>query len=83
MPIRTGPRSDRKPTPDDAAVCSTLTGSRLGLRRQSPSGGSAVNLEVRATWRRAGVETFDGDVVGAVRDRYAQARDLTVAKQGA
>jgi xylulokinase len=32
-------------------------------------------------WRRAGVETFDGDVVGAVRDRYAQARDLTVAKQ--
>jgi hypothetical protein len=22
---RTGPRSDRKPTPDDAAACSTLT----------------------------------------------------------
>jgi xylulokinase len=33
------------------------------------------------TWSRAGVQTYDGDVVRAVRDRYAEARDLTVARQ--
>jgi hypothetical protein len=27
------------------------------------------------------VQTYDGDVVRAVRDRYAEARDLTVARQ--
>jgi xylulokinase len=32
-------------------------------------------------WSRAGVQTYDGDVVRAVRDRYAEARDLTVARQ--
>jgi xylulokinase len=32
------------------------------------------------TWSRAGVETYEGDVVPAVRDRYAQARELTVAR---
>ncbi|MCW2530556.1 MAG: xylB [Blastococcus sp.] len=32
-------------------------------------------------WNRAGVQTYDGDVVRAVRDRYAEARDLTVARQ--
>jgi hypothetical protein len=25
IPMRIGPRSDRKPTPDDASACSTLT----------------------------------------------------------
>jgi xylulokinase len=32
-------------------------------------------------WARAGVETYDSDVVEAVRVRYAQARELTVARQ--
>jgi xylulokinase len=32
-------------------------------------------------WNRAGVQTYDGAVVRAVRDRYAEARDLTVARQ--
>jgi xylulokinase len=32
-------------------------------------------------WARAGVQTYDGDVVRSVRDRYAEARDLTVARQ--
>jgi xylulokinase len=31
-------------------------------------------------WGRAGVETYESDAVPAVRDRYAQARDLTVPK---
>src|SRR3954454_19393855 len=35
MPMSTGPRSDRKPTPDDPEGCSSLTGSRLGPRRES------------------------------------------------
>ena len=32
-------------------------------------------------WSRAGVQTYDGAVIRAVRDRYAEARDLTVARQ--
>jgi xylulokinase len=32
-------------------------------------------------WGRAGVQTYDGDVVPALRDRYAEARELTVGKQ--
>lgn len=32
-------------------------------------------------WALAGVETYDGDVVEAVRVRYAQARDFTIARQ--
>jgi xylulokinase len=32
-------------------------------------------------WVRGGVETYESDVVTAVRARYAQARDLTVARQ--
>jgi hypothetical protein len=32
-------------------------------------------------WGRTGVQTFDGDVVPAVRDRYAEARELTLARQ--
>jgi xylulokinase len=32
-------------------------------------------------WARVGVETYDSDVVEAVRARYAQARELTVARQ--
>ena len=32
-------------------------------------------------WTRAGVETYESDVVEAVRVRYAQARELTVARQ--
>jgi xylulokinase len=32
-------------------------------------------------WLRARVQTYDGDVVRTVRDRYAEARDLTVARQ--
>ncbi|SFL56098.1 xylulokinase [Geodermatophilus ruber] len=32
-------------------------------------------------WARAGVQTYDGDAVRAVRERYAEARDLTVARQ--
>jgi xylulokinase len=32
-------------------------------------------------WARAGVETYGGDVVEAIRVRYAQARELTVARQ--
>ena len=32
-------------------------------------------------WARAGVETYDSDVVEAVRARYAQARDFIVARQ--
>jgi xylulokinase len=32
-------------------------------------------------WDRAGVQAYDGDVVRAVRDRYAEARDLTLARQ--
>jgi xylulokinase len=32
-------------------------------------------------WGRAGVQTYDGDVVPGLRDRYAEARELTVAKQ--
>ena len=31
-------------------------------------------------WARAGVQTYDGAVVRALRDRYAEARDLTVAR---
>src|SRR5215213_2685027 len=30
IPMRTGPRSDRNPTPEDAAACSTLTAPRVG-----------------------------------------------------
>src|SRR5436190_128455 len=38
IPMRTGPRSDRKPTPD-AATCPMLTVARLGqLRAQRPDG---------------------------------------------
>jgi xylulokinase len=32
-------------------------------------------------WARAGVESYEADVVEAVRARYAQARELTVARQ--
>jgi xylulokinase len=32
-------------------------------------------------WARAGVETYETDVVEAVRARYAEARELTLAKQ--
>jgi xylulokinase len=32
-------------------------------------------------WDRAGAQAYDGDVVRAVRDRYAEARDLTLARQ--
>jgi xylulokinase len=32
-------------------------------------------------WGRAGVETFESDAVPVVRERYAQARDLTVPQQ--
>jgi xylulokinase len=32
-------------------------------------------------WIRAGVETYGGDVVEAVRARYAQAREFTIARQ--
>jgi xylulokinase len=32
-------------------------------------------------WTRAGVETYESDVVEAVRVRYAEARELTVARQ--
>jgi xylulokinase len=32
-------------------------------------------------WRRAGVETYDGDAVPGLRERYAEARELTVARQ--
>jgi xylulokinase len=31
-------------------------------------------------WGRAGVETYESDAVPAIRERYAQARDLTVPK---
>ncbi len=34
-------------------------------------------------WPRAGVETYDSDVVESIRARYAQARELTVARQPA
>jgi hypothetical protein len=37
--------------------------------------------EEPARWNRAGVQTYDGDIVRAVRDGYAEARDLTVARQ--
>ncbi|MGH3601727.1 MAG: xylulokinase [Pseudonocardiaceae bacterium] len=33
------------------------------------------------SWRRGGVETYESDVVEAIRARYAEARDLTVARQ--
>jgi xylulokinase len=32
-------------------------------------------------WGRARVQTYDGDVVPAIRDRYAEVRDLTAARQ--
>ena len=32
-------------------------------------------------WPRAGVETYDSDVVESIRARYAQARELTVPRQ--
>jgi xylulokinase len=32
-------------------------------------------------WERAGVQTYESDVVPRVRERYAEARDLTVARQ--
>ncbi|MGH3539490.1 MAG: FGGY-family carbohydrate kinase, partial [Pseudonocardiaceae bacterium] len=32
-------------------------------------------------WPRAGVETYDSDVVESIRARYAQARELTVTRQ--
>src|SRR5689334_4944038 len=38
IPMRTGPRSDRKPTPDDAPPCSPLTAPRLGRRRIPAAG---------------------------------------------
>jgi xylulokinase len=32
-------------------------------------------------WARGGVETYDSDVVGSIRARYADARELTVARR--
>jgi xylulokinase len=32
-------------------------------------------------WPRSGVETFHSDVVEAIRARYREARELTVARQ--
>jgi xylulokinase len=32
-------------------------------------------------WERAGTETYESDAVASVRERYADARDLTVARQ--
>jgi xylulokinase len=34
-------------------------------------------------WVRSGVETYDGTALPGVRERYAEARDLTVSQQGA
>jgi xylulokinase len=34
-------------------------------------------------WERAGTETYESDAVESVRQRYAQARDLTLARPGA
>src|SRR3712207_8861112 len=51
-PMRTGPRSDRKPTPDDAAACSTLTAPRLGRlsdpHRRLRSGGGELAEDLAA-----------------------------------
>src|SRR3954469_14583950 len=42
IPMRTGPRSDRKPTPDDAAARPTLTVPRLGRLRHPDRAAGAV-----------------------------------------
>src|SRR4051795_9241574 len=47
IPMRTGPRSDRKPTPDDAVACSTLTAPRLGPRTD-PYGVTCGGLRQRS-----------------------------------
>src|SRR3954452_14238485 len=53
-PMRTGPRSDRKPTPDDAGTCSTLTAGRVVARwddRAGPPRGSGAGQGVRRARR--------------------------------
>src|SRR3954470_8707510 len=53
-PMRTGPRSDRKPTPEDVPGCSTLTVPRLGRAAARPrrAGRPGARDDRRRTRRR-------------------------------